>query len=89
LVGRAKPRLIAIVNEMPRIDNVAPEDAHLLRLLANAGAVFHVRTNQPQSLMVGIGATVRSTLYPRLTQSSTFAAATTSQAQLSTHTTEH
>ncbi|KAJ5890792.1 amidase [Penicillium subrubescens] len=33
------------------IDNIAPEDAHLLRLLENAGAVFHVRTNQPQSLM--------------------------------------
>ncbi|KAJ5175366.1 amidase [Penicillium canariense] len=33
------------------IDKVATEDAHLLRLLANAGAVFHVRTNQPQSLM--------------------------------------
>ncbi|KAJ5675727.1 hypothetical protein N7462_008624 [Penicillium macrosclerotiorum] len=33
------------------IDNVATDDAHLLKLLANAGAVFHVRTNQPQSLM--------------------------------------
>ncbi|KAJ5201732.1 uncharacterized protein N7498_006395 [Penicillium cinerascens] len=33
------------------IDNVTPEDAHLLQLLAKAGAVFHVRTNQPQSLM--------------------------------------
>lgn len=27
------------------------EDAHLVRLLKTAGAVFHVRTNQPQSLM--------------------------------------
>lgn len=34
------------------VDNVATEDALLLRLLANAGAVFHVRTNTPQSLMV-------------------------------------
>ncbi|KAF7718109.1 Uncharacterized protein PECH_002446 [Penicillium ucsense] len=33
------------------IDNIATEDAHLLRLLKNAGAIFHVRTNQPQSLM--------------------------------------
>ncbi|KAJ5108878.1 hypothetical protein N7456_005553 [Penicillium angulare] len=33
------------------VDKVATEDAHLVRLLANAGAVFHVRTNQPQSLM--------------------------------------
>lgn len=27
------------------------EDAHLVQLLKKAGAVFHVRTNQPQSLM--------------------------------------
>lgn len=27
------------------------EDAHVVRLLKQAGAVFHVRTNQPQSLM--------------------------------------
>ncbi|KAJ5273541.1 hypothetical protein N7478_008666 [Penicillium angulare] len=33
------------------VDKVATEDAHLVKLLANAGAVFHVRTNQPQSLM--------------------------------------
>ncbi|KAJ5929614.1 hypothetical protein N7454_006564 [Penicillium verhagenii] len=33
------------------VDEVATEDAHLLQLLANAGAVFHVRTNQPQALM--------------------------------------
>lgn len=35
-------------------DNVPEEDALLVRLLANAGAVFHVRTNTPQSLMVSI-----------------------------------
>lgn len=34
------------------MDNVPKEDALLIRLLANAGAVFHVRTNTPQSLMV-------------------------------------
>jgi Asp-tRNA(Asn)/Glu-tRNA(Gln) amidotransferase A subunit family amidase len=39
---------------------VTTEDAHLLRLLANAGAVFHVRTNQPQSLMVGIIETIHT-----------------------------
>lgn len=33
-------------------DNIPEEDALLVRLLANAGAVFHVRTNTPQSLMV-------------------------------------
>ncbi|KAJ5778297.1 hypothetical protein N7520_001543 [Penicillium odoratum] len=33
------------------VDEVATEDAHLLQLLSNAGAVFHVRTNQPQALM--------------------------------------
>ncbi|KAJ5156795.1 hypothetical protein N7492_009598 [Penicillium capsulatum] len=33
------------------IDNVTTEDALLLQLLAKAGAVFHVRTNQPQALM--------------------------------------
>lgn len=35
------------------IDNPVPlEDAHVIRLLRQAGAVIHVRTNQPQSLMV-------------------------------------
>lgn len=34
------------------IDNVAKEDALILRLLRQAGAVFHVRTNEPQSMMV-------------------------------------
>lgn len=33
------------------IDNVAKEDALLVQLLKKAGAVFSVRTNQPQSLM--------------------------------------
>ncbi|CAL5869433.1 uncharacterized protein PFLUO_LOCUS3662 [Penicillium psychrofluorescens] len=33
------------------IDKVTSEDALLLQLLANAGGIFHVRTNQPQSLM--------------------------------------
>jgi amidase len=33
-------------------DRIAEEDAYILELLRNAGAVFHVRTNQPQSLMV-------------------------------------
>ena len=28
------------------------EDAHVIRLLKQAGAIIHVRTNQPQSLMV-------------------------------------
>ncbi|OJJ46392.1 hypothetical protein ASPZODRAFT_132487 [Penicilliopsis zonata CBS 506.65] len=33
------------------VDQIATEDALLLQLLEKAGAVFHVRTNQPQSLM--------------------------------------
>lgn len=33
-------------------DNIPEQDALLLRLLSNAGAIFHVRTNTPQSLMV-------------------------------------
>ncbi|KAJ5128565.1 hypothetical protein N7448_002282 [Penicillium atrosanguineum] len=33
------------------VDKVTPEDAHLIQLLSKAGAIFHVRTNQPQSLM--------------------------------------
>lgn len=35
-----------------RIKNIAPGDALLVQCLKKAGAVFHVRTNQPQSLMV-------------------------------------
>ena len=30
---------------------VATEDAHVLQILWNAGAVFHARTTQPQSMM--------------------------------------
>ncbi|RDW59861.1 fatty-acid amide hydrolase [Coleophoma cylindrospora] len=33
------------------VKNIAPEDALLVKLLKNAGAIFHVRTNEPQSLM--------------------------------------
>lgn len=33
-------------------DNVAQEDALLVRLLKSAGGIIHVRTNEPQSLMV-------------------------------------
>jgi amidase len=32
-------------------DKVAQEDAHILQILWNAGAVFHARTTQPQSMM--------------------------------------
>lgn len=34
------------------IDRIAPEDALLIRLLKKAGALFHVRTNEPQTVMV-------------------------------------
>ena len=34
------------------VDNVTQEDAYLVTLLKNAGAIPIVRTNQPQSLMV-------------------------------------
>lgn len=34
------------------IDNVAEEDALIVQYFKNAGAVFHVRTNEPQSVMV-------------------------------------
>ncbi|KAL3475281.1 amidase signature domain-containing protein [Aspergillus californicus] len=33
------------------VDDIATEDALLLQCLKKAGAIFHVRTNQPQSLM--------------------------------------
>jgi Asp-tRNA(Asn)/Glu-tRNA(Gln) amidotransferase A subunit family amidase len=33
------------------IENISPDDATLVKFLKKAGAVFHVRTNQPQSLM--------------------------------------
>ena len=32
-------------------DETAPEDAHVLSILSRAGAVFHARTTQPQSIM--------------------------------------
>ncbi len=32
-------------------DKVAEEDAHVLQILWRAGAVFHARTTQPQSMM--------------------------------------
>lgn len=35
-----------------QVDKIALEDSHLVRLAKNAGAVFHLRTNEPQTLMV-------------------------------------
>ncbi|KAK5057483.1 hypothetical protein LTR84_011483 [Exophiala bonariae] len=35
------------------VDNVAAEDAFLVRLLKASGAVFHLRTNEPQTMMTG------------------------------------
>lgn len=35
-----------------QVNKVAPEDSHLVCLAKNAGAVFHLRTNEPQTLMV-------------------------------------
>lgn len=35
-----------------KISHVSEEDALIVKLLKDAGAVLHVRTNQPQSLMV-------------------------------------
>lgn len=32
-------------------DKVAQEDAHILQILWDAGAVFHARTTQPQTMM--------------------------------------
>lgn len=37
-----------------KITNIPLEDALSIQILKTAGAVIHVRTNQPQSLMVGI-----------------------------------
>ena len=34
-----------------RWDEIVKEDAHVLQVLQRAGAVFHVRTTPPQSLM--------------------------------------
>ena len=33
-------------------DHVSPDDAYVVQFLQNAGAIVHVRTNEPQSLMV-------------------------------------
>ncbi|EXJ88081.1 hypothetical protein A1O1_05009 [Capronia coronata CBS 617.96] len=35
------------------VENIAPDDAHLVRLLKACGAVFHLRTNEPQTMMTG------------------------------------
>lgn len=64
----------------PRVDQVAPEDALLLQCLEKAGAIFHVRTNQPQSLMVPFPPPPLDTA--KANKRSTFAAATTSPARL-------
>jgi amidase len=32
-------------------DKIAEEDAHVLQILWNAGAVFHARTTEPQTMM--------------------------------------
>ncbi|KAL2061684.1 hypothetical protein VTL71DRAFT_7061 [Oculimacula yallundae] len=36
-----------------QVDKIAPEDSHFVRLAKNAGAVFHLRTNEPLTLMTG------------------------------------
>ncbi|KAH9222070.1 fatty-acid amide hydrolase [Leptodontidium sp. 2 PMI_412] len=36
-----------------QVDKIAPEDSHLVRLAKNSGAVFHLRTNEPLTLMTG------------------------------------
>lgn len=36
-----------------QVDKIAPEDSHLVQLAKNAGAVFHLRTNEPLTLMTG------------------------------------
>lgn len=33
-------------------NKVAPEDSHLVQIAKSAGAVFHLRTNEPLTLMV-------------------------------------
>lgn len=35
-----------------RISHVSTEDALVVKQLLQAGAIIHIRTNQPQSLMV-------------------------------------
>jgi amidase len=32
-------------------DNIAEDDAHVLKVLWNAGAIFHARTTEPQTMM--------------------------------------
>lgn len=34
-------------------DEMSPQDALIVRIFREAGAVFHVKTTNPQSLMVG------------------------------------
>lgn len=75
-------------------DNIPEEDALLIRLLANAGAVFHVRTNTPQSLMVSLSTIVFHPLSKFQNkhdniwdQTSISTAATTSMEPQSIHTT--
>lgn len=34
-----------------QVDDIAPDDADVLKLLAKAGAVFYVRTTEPQTLV--------------------------------------
>lgn len=41
-------------------NKVATEDSHLVRLAKHAGAVFHLRTNEPLTLMVSKRATLSS-----------------------------
>ncbi|GLB01684.1 hypothetical protein AtubIFM57258_000094 [Aspergillus tubingensis] len=61
-IGRAKEldeyyrrtgKLVGPLVGLPyqRVDDIATEDALIIQCLEKAGAVFHVRTNQPQSLM--------------------------------------
>lgn len=42
-----------LVGYVAGIDNYAAEDCVLVRILEEAGAVLFVRTNVPQTLMVG------------------------------------
>lgn len=35
-------------------DQISPKDALLVKVLREAGAVFHVKTTNPQALMVGV-----------------------------------
>jgi Asp-tRNA(Asn)/Glu-tRNA(Gln) amidotransferase A subunit family amidase len=44
------------------IDNVAEEDALIVQYCKQAGAVFHVRTNEPQSVMVSDSSSIQAYL---------------------------